>query len=195
MPIKSALEIALENTKNVEGDKQALETKKYSDEGRRLVAKLFDDAAFDLKAALKAYDKKQLAWVREGMIQSLLSNVVLPLDEFAIKRNKQVGDIIVAAGSDARKLNMVFGQLDGFYKGYIDERKQLMQALEKQYAPKLRRKEEEMSKQMGQRVKINPAQDPEFAAMQRQYMAQLDLKFGDELDKAKEMIKGHFLGA
>lgn len=195
MPIKSALEIALENTKNVEGDKQALETKKYSDEGRRLVARLFDDAAFDLKGALKAYDKKQIAWVREGMIQSLLSNLVLPLDEFAVKKNKQVADMIVAAGSDARKLNMIFGQLDGFYKGYLDERKQLLQALEKQYAPKLRRKEEEMSKQMGQRVKINPAQDPEFVAMQRQYMAQLDMKFGDELANAKEMIKGHFLGA
>jgi len=194
MPIKSALEIALENTKNVEGDKQALETKKYSDEGRRMVAKLFDDPAFDLKAALKAYEKKQLAWVREGMIQSLLSNIVLPLDEIALKRNKQTGDIIASAGSEARKLNMILGQLDGFYKGYLDERKQIMQALEKQYAPKLRRKEEEMSKQMGQRVKINPAQDPEFAAMQRQYLAQLDMKFGDELNNAKEMIKTHFLG-
>jgi hypothetical protein len=195
MPIKSALEIALENTKNVEGDKQALETKKYSDEGRRLVAKLLDDPAFDLKTALKAFDKKQLVWVREGMIQSLLSNLVLPLDEFAIKRNKQVGDIIQAAGSDTRKMTMIFGQLDGFYKGYMDERKQLLQALEKQFAPKLRRKEEELSKQMGQRVKINPAQDPEFAAMQRQYLSQLDMKFGDEMNNAKEMIKGHFLGS
>jgi hypothetical protein len=195
MPIKSALEIALENTKDVQGDKQALETKKYSDEGRRMVAKLFDDTAFNLKDALKAYDKKQLPWVREGMIQSLLSNLVLPLDEFAVKRNKQVGEFIVAAGTETRKLNMVFGQLDGFFKGYLDERKQLLAALEKQYAPMLRRKEEELSKQMGQRVKINPAQDPEFVKMQNQYLSQLDMKFGDELEKAKEMIKAQFLGA
>ncbi len=68
----------------------------------------------------------------------------------------------------------------------------MVEAIERQYAPKLKKKEEEMSRQMGQRVRINPAQDPEFQAMLRDYLSQLDLKYDDVLANAKEEIRQLF---
>ena len=65
----------------------------------------------------------------------------------------------------------------------------MIDAVEKQYAPKLRKKEEEMSREMGRPVKINPAADPEFQGLVRQYLSQLDLKYSEVLDGAKEEIK------
>ena len=182
----------MENSKGIEANKELVETNRLRDEGRKLVSKLLDDASFDLKAALKAYEAGQLKVVREGLIQSLLANLVLPIDEFGMKDTKRLGDAISATVSDTKKVGMIFSQLDGFFKEYVGERKRLAEAIEKQYAPKLRKKEEELSRQMGRQVKINPAQDPEFQSMVRQYLSQLDVKYGAVLDGAKEEIRTIF---
>ena len=130
--------------------------------------------------------------MREGLIQSLLANLVLPVDEFAMKDLKRIGDAISAIVSDTRKVTMIFSQLDGFFKEYLGERKRLAEAVERQYAPRLKKKEEELSRQMGRPVKINPASDPEFQSMIRQYLSQLDVKYGEVLDGAKEEIRTIF---
>jgi thiaminase len=41
-------------------------------------------------------------------------------------------------------------------------------------------------------VKINPNADPEYQAMVRQYMAQLDIKYNEVLDGAKEELRSIF---
>ena len=191
-PIKSAWEVALENTKNIEGNKETLAANTARDEGRRLAAKALDDPAFGLKEALKAVEKERLPLVREGLIQSLLANLVLPLDEFALRKNKGVGAAVSAAVSDTRKVSAIFGQLENFFREYLEERKRMLEAIERQYAPRLKKKEEEMSRQMGQRVRINPAQDPEFQALLRDYLAQLDGKYDGVLANAKEEIRQLF---
>jgi hypothetical protein len=190
--IKSAFEIAMENSKGIQADKGLVENNRLRDEGKKLSSKVLDDPAFDLKAALKAYDAVQGRLVREGLMQSLLANLVLPIDEFGMKDTKRLGDAIAATVSDTKKVGMIFSQLDGFFKEYVGERKRLAEAIEKQYAPKLRKKEEELSRQMGRQVKINPAQDPEFQSMVRQYLSQLDVKYGEVLEGAKEEIRTIF---
>jgi hypothetical protein len=190
--IKSALEIAMENSKGIEANKELVETNRLRDEGKKLVSKLLDDPAFDLKAALKAYDAAQLKLVREGLIQSLLANLVLPIDELSMKDSKRIGDAVSATVTDTRKVGMIFTQLEGFFKEYLGERKRLAEAVERQYAPKMKKKEEEMSRQMGRPVKITPAADPEFQSMVRQYLSQLDVKYGEVLDGAKKEITAIF---
>ncbi len=187
--IKSAWEIALENTKGIEGDKELVETNRLKDEGKKLVSKVFDDPSFNLKEALKAFDKKQVEKVRDGLVQSLLANLVLPMDEMAQARNRRIGEAFVSVASDSKRLSMMFSQLENFFKEYMDERKRLIEAIERQYAPKLQKKEEEVSKQLGRPVKINPASDPEFQGLVRQYMGQLDAKYDEVLANAKEEIK------
>ncbi len=187
--IKSAYEIAMENTKGIEGNKELVEANKLRDAGRRLVSKVLDDPSFDLKAALAAYEKKSLGLVREGLIQSLLSNLVLPLDEMALERNRKTGAAITAAASETKKLSAMFGQLEHFFNEYIEERKRLLEAVEKQYGPKLKKKEEEMSRQLGRPVKINPSADPEFQNIMRQYFGQLEAKYEEVLTGAKQEIK------
>jgi hypothetical protein len=190
--IKSALEIAMENSKGIEANKELVESNRLRDEGKKLVAKVLEDPTFDPKAALKAFDGPALKLVKEGFLQSLLANLVLPIDEFAMKDPKRIGEAVSATVSDTRKVSMIFSQLDSFFKEYLGERKRLVEAVERQYAPRLKKKEEDMSRQMGRPVKINPAADPEYQSMVRQYLNQLDLKYGDVLEGAKEEIRTVF---
>jgi len=190
--IKSAYEIAMENSKGIEANKELVENNRLRDEGKKLVSKVLDNPSFDLKAVLKGYDARQGRLVREGLMQSLLANLVLPIDEFGMKDTRRLGEAIAAAVADTRKVGMIFSQLDGFFKEYLGERKRLAEAVEKQYAPKLKKKEEELSRQMGRPVKINPAADPEFQGLVRNYLSQLDVKYGESLDGAKEEIRAIF---
>jgi hypothetical protein len=157
-----------------------------------MVSRLIDEPAFDVKAALKGFDSKMVPLVREGLIQSLLANLVLPTDEFTQKNSKRIGQAISAIVTDTKKVSLIFSQLENFFKEYLDERKRIAEAVERQYGPKLRKKEEELSRQMGRPVKINPAADPEYQALVRQYLSQLDVKYGEVLDGAKEEIKTIF---
>ncbi|HVO38656.1 MAG TPA: DUF6657 family protein [Spirochaetia bacterium] len=190
--IKSAYQIAMENSKDIEANKELVETNRLRDEGKKLVSRLLDDASFDVKAALKTFDKQQLEWVREGLIQSLLANLVLPIDEFSLKNNKRIGDAVSATVADARKISMIFSQLENFFKEYLGERKRLIEAVDRQYGQVKKKKEEELSRQLGRPVKINPAADPEYQAMIRQYLSQLDVKYTEVLDGAKEEIRTVF---
>ena len=190
--IKSAWEIALENSKGIEANKELLEQTKLRDEGKKLCTRVLDDASFDVKAALKSYDASQVKLVKEGLVQSLLANLVLPLDEFSMKDTKRLGEAVAATVTDTKKVAMIFSQLDGFFKEYVAERKRLVEAVDRQYAPKLKKKEEDLSRQMGRQVRINPATDPEFQSIVRQYLSQLDAKYGESLDGAKEEIKATF---
>ncbi len=190
--IKSAYEIAMENSKDIQGDKELVEANKLREEGKKMVSRLLDEPSFDIKAALKGYDAKKLPLVREGLMQSLLANLVLPADEFTQKNTKRIGQAISAMVSDARKVSLIFSQLENFFNEYLDERKRVVEAVERQYGPKLRKKEEELSRQLGRPVKINPAADPEYQALVRQYLSQLDAKYGEVLDGAKEEIRTIF---
>ena len=190
--IKSALEIAMENSKGIEANKELLEQNRLRDEGKKLCTKVLDDTSFDVKAALKSYDASQVKLVKEGLVQSLLANLVLPLDEFSMKDTKRLGEAVAATVTDTKKVSMIFSQLDGFFKEYVAERKRLVEAVDRQYAPKLKKKEEDLSRQMGRQVRINPATDPEFQSVVRQYLSQLDAKYGESLDAAKEEIKATF---
>jgi len=190
--IKSALEIAMENSKGIEANKELVETNRLRDEGKKLVSRMLEDTAFDLKAVLKGYDAAQARLVKEGLVQSLLANLVLPIDEFAMRDLKRIGDAVSLAVTDSRKVVTIFSQLDGFFKEYLSERKRLVETVERQYSQRLKKKEEDLSRQMGRPVKINPAADPEFQSMIRQYLSQLDMKYGEVLDGAKEEIKTIF---
>ncbi len=190
--IKSAYEIAMENSKSIEANKELVEANRLRDEGKKLVSRLLEDPAFDVKAALKGFDPAQARLVKEGLLQSLLANLVLPLDDLGSGNTKRIGEAVSATVSDSRKVTMIFSQLDGFFKEYISERKRLIEAIEKQYGPKLKKKEEDLSRQMGRPVRINPAADPEFQSMVRQYLSQLDAKYGEVLDGAKEEIRTLF---
>ncbi len=187
--IKSAIEIALERTKGVEADKEALEASRFVTEGKKAVSRFLSEEGVDLKQILAGYTGKQAAWVRDGIFQALAANLRLPFDEMALLGAKKAGKGFQALASDPKKLQRLLAQMEQFLEDYLGERRRLVEAVEKKYAPILRQKEEEMSRQMGQRVRIDPAMDPQFQKLLRDNLAMLEERYGEVLEQVIQELR------
>jgi hypothetical protein len=190
--IKSALEIALERTKSVVVNKESVEANKFQKEGKSLVSKFLDDTTVNLGEGLKKYDKKQVQWVKEGIFQVLLANLVLPQEQLALKKARRVGEAFFLVIRDKRLLKSIFTQLESFYEEYIGEKERLRESLVQQYTPRLRQKEEELSKKMGGPVNIDVNSDPEFVSLLRKALSQLDDRYQAVLNQVKDQLSSIF---
>jgi len=188
--IKSAYELAMERTKDIEADKESLEASKYTTEGKKIVSRFLAEPDVKMKDELARFSGRQLEWAKEGVSQALLANLVLPADELAIQKARRVGEGLSALVSRPRDVNSLFGQLEEFFKEYVEEKERLRQAVEDQYRPRLQQKEQELSKQLGQPVKIDPNSDPEFVAALRKNLANFDLRYTEVMTRVKEQIAG-----
>jgi hypothetical protein len=187
--IKSALEIALERTKGVEADKEALAANQYITEGKKAVSRYLSEDNVDLKQALAGYGGKETAWVKEGIFKALSANLKLPYDELALVATRKAGKGFAALVNDPKKLGRLLVQMEQFLADYLQERHRLVEAVEKKYTPMLRQKEEEMSRQMGARVKIDPAMDPQFQKLLRDNLALLEERYGEVLEQVRQELR------
>jgi hypothetical protein len=147
-----------------------------------------DDKEVKLRDELKKFEKKKGEWVRDGMLQALLANLVLPTDELGMQRIRRIAEGLSDLGNRSRQLGQLFGQLEDFLKEYIEERKRVRDLVEDRYSQKLKQKEQELSRQLGSPVKIDPSQDPEFVGLLRQNMANLEARYSEVLSRVKEQI-------
>jgi hypothetical protein len=199
--IKSALEIALERSKDIKVDEAALEANALRIEGKKAAGRYLDDPETgNLADRLAAYAKEKRASVREGMFEVLASQIQLPSNEASAAKLDMLsaGFSALAASSGSgllgsvgsavadKRVQALFQQLAGFFKQYLDDMKNVEQAIRKQWGPKIREKERQMAARMGQDVRIDPMSDPEFAAFYKQNVSAARAQYQAALDKAKD---------
>jgi len=195
--IKSALELALEKTKDLEIDEAALEMNALRVEGKRAAGRFLEDPeSASLGDKLAAYPKEKRAALRQGIFEVLVAQLQLPTNDGGIDKVEVVAKACLAIsgssgiagailGSD-KKVQSLFQQLSGFFRQYLEEMKNVEQIIRKQWAPKLREKEREMSARMGQDVRIDPMMDPEFSAFYKQNVGAVRQQYQAALEKAKK---------
>ena len=93
-----------------------------------------------------------------------------------------------AVTGEKRQVAQLFEQIDQFFRQYLSNQDQLIDALEKQFAPRMKEREAEMARQYGSAVKLSPQQDPEFAAALKQHLGRLDAQYTEALKQAKEQL-------
>jgi len=191
MPIKSALEIAMERTKDLKVDAKALAANEARLEGKKLAGEyLADPEEVDFPKRLAAIPKEKRDHAREGAFEVFAARLQLPLtvgaDPDATLEPVALGlKALNAAPFGEKKIQDLFNQLTGFLKQYLDDAKKVDDAIRKQYAPRLKMKEQEMSARMGRPIRIDPMTDPDFAAFYKQNVGQMKTQYQDALDKAK----------
>jgi len=197
--IKSALEIALEKTKDMKVDPEALEAAQLKADGKRAAGLFLDDpTSLDLAKKLAELPKDKRRHMKEGMHEVLSAQIQLPTNEGAGLKLDALAKGYVALCGDSgllggplggamaeKKIQALFQQLTAFFNQYLGDMKNVEQAIKKQWAPKLREKERQMAARLGQDVHLDPMMDPEFAAFYKQNVGSVRQQYEAALAKAK----------
>ncbi|MCX7025092.1 MAG: hypothetical protein NT080_10785 [Spirochaetes bacterium] len=192
--IKSALELALERTKDLKPNLASIETNELRQEGKRLAGEfLRNPETVDLAKAIRTCAKDRVGRIREGAFEVLATRIQLPLS-----RNTDTEGTfqILARGFSAlntallgeKRIEAMFQQIAEFMKRYAEDIATMDASIRKQYEPKLKRKEQEYAARTGQAVRIDPMSDPEFVAFYQQNAGQVKTQYQAALDRAKEEL-------
>ncbi|AEC02510.1 DUF6657 family protein [Parasphaerochaeta coccoides] len=190
--IKSALEIALERTKDIEIDAEKISRDRLITEGRRLSGGFLSDItrkSEDFLSAYEAYPSSAKAAVREGVLTTLLSNISLPQADQHDASADRLRTLIVALAGEKPEAMGLFDQIIGFYNQYITVQKELLDRLKQQYQPTLEQRQAAMRKQYGSNFTLKAEQDPDFIKLLERNYKQLDAQYGQALDQAKTQLK------
>jgi hypothetical protein len=184
--IKSALEIALERTESVRGDKSSVDQFEARRRGKRLANEFLEDPkGVSLGEALKKSPRDQQSALKQGIFDVLSAQITLPATPEDEKRVEAVGKGLEIIINNSR-FNALFRQLAQALAQYREEAAQYEEAIKRQYAPKLRQKEEELSRRLGRQVQIDPFQDPEFLAFYNQNLSVLKGNYEAAIAQVRE---------
>ena len=188
--IKTALEIAMERTEAVKSDKSSIEQFEAKQRGKK-IANAFLAGEADIANEIKKTDANQRESLKQGIFDVLLSQIVLPSGKEDEKRIENVGKGLSAVINNNR-FTAIYKQLTQLFSQYLQEAAHYEQAIRQQYAPKLRQKEEEISRRVGREVHLDPFQDPEFVTFYNQHVNTLKGNYQTLIDQAKEEAKRMF---
>jgi len=193
--IKTALEIALEKTETVKSDKTSIDQFEARQNGKK-AANAFLTGELDLAGEIKSAfannkNKNLVESYKQGIFDVLITQITLPARNEDKPKIEKLGKGLAIIVNNNEFMQM-FKQLLQIISQYLEEVSQYEQILRQQYAPKLRQKEEELSRRLGRELHIDPMQDPEFITFYNQNMNALKGKYEPVIEQAKEETKRMF---
>jgi hypothetical protein len=187
--IKSALEIAMERTESVKGDKSTINAYDAKQRGKKLANQYLAGELSSIDGEFKkAASKEERNSLKQGCFEIFVSQITLPAAPDDIKRLEAIGKGLAVIIEDKR-FSTLYQQLMQAVSQYMQEAAQYEEAIKRQYAPKLRQKEEELARRLGQPIKLDPFQDPEFIAFYNQNMNALKANYESIMEEVQGQIK------
>jgi hypothetical protein len=183
--IKSALEIALEKTESVKSDKGSIGHFEAKQKGKKLANGYLEGSIASLEEELKRSAGDELANIKQGIFDVLVSQITLPVIKDELARIEKAGQGLLAI-IGGKRFGEIIRQFVQLMNQYLQEASNYEQAIKRQYEPKLRQKEEELSRRIGRQVKIDPFQDPDFAAFYTQNMNALKANYQSTVNQVRE---------
>lgn len=183
--IKSALEIALEKTETVKSDKSTIGQFDAKQRGKKLANAFLAGEISSLESEIHKADRENRASLRQGMFDVLIAQVTLPAAEGDQKRIEAAGKGLEAVIADGR-FAPLFSQFLQIISRYTGEIRRFDESIRVQYEPRLRQKEEELSRRLGTQVTLDPFQDPEFTTAYNKNLSALRDNYQTVVDQVRE---------
>jgi hypothetical protein len=190
--IKSALELALERTSNVQRDKKLIEKNNAIEEGRKAAFEYMeksDKKADLLEEKIKNSNKEKQQWLKEGMSKVLISNLKLPEDESSFKKIDKIRDGFSVIVENKKEIILLFAQIEQVFKQYLQNKKAIIENVNSNFEQKLKEKEEILPRQLGTKVTLKPENDPEYKEYLHKITNQLDQQYSEVIVRIKTEIE------
>jgi hypothetical protein len=188
--IRSAIEIAMEKADRLgRATKEELETEKWLDHGRRIVARYMQGEIEDLKEGLSDISGNELPLALKGATEILLRNIVLPRDKErwpGIK--KALSGFVGLKGSMA---NQIIPRIEQLMESYEQTRDQYYEQLKMQMQNQLGGIKQAISQQYNTAVaaEIDVNSLPEFQKEWSRISSEIADQFEQQLILLKAQLK------
>lgn len=189
--IRSAWEIALEKTENIEVDRDRLRREENIRKARSLAGSFLNGdeqmTASDLEKQYAEIEDQSAA--REGIKLSLMQNITLSAEEDVTNRYEKLLALASLISKGNASVMDLMNQIISFLRQYPQHRKQLVEQLKQHFAPMLEQKAAQLKEKYGQDVPLSAENDPEFLKIAQQNLEQLAKQYEDTLKDAKEKLE------
>ena len=188
--IRSAWEIALEKTENIEVDRDKLRKEENMRKARSLAGSFLNGdeqmTVSDLEKQYAAIEDRNAA--KEGIKLSLMQNITLSTEEDVTNRYEKLLSLASLISKGNAGVMDLMNQIISFLRQYPQHRKQLVEQLKQHFAPMLEQKAAQLKEKYGQDVPLSAENDPEFLKIAQQNLDQLAKQYEDTLKDAKEKL-------
>ena len=189
--IRSAWEIALEKTENIEVDRDRLRREENIRKARSLAGSFLNGdeqmTASDLEKQYAEIEDQSAA--RDGIKLSLMQNITLSTEEDVTNRYEKLLALASLISKGNAGVMDLMNQIISFLRQYPQHRKQLVEQLKQHFAPMLEQKAAQLKEKYGQDVPLSAENDPEFLKIAQQNLDQLAKQYEDTLKDAKEKLE------
>lgn len=177
--IRSAWEIALEKTQDIEIDEAKYRNDTLSKEGMALAGGYLNntDQKLDVVAAKYAsYSPEDRTVVRSGMVGTIMSNIGLPSDDLYQMRFSRTCDLVGLVTGGDMQADGLMRQIGDFLKQYLDAKTAFV---------------DRMKAQIQQAMESNPegVNSSQYSQIISQNLKKMDAQYGEALDNTKAALR------
>ncbi len=177
--IKSAWEIALEKTKDIEIDEEKYRTDKLGRDGMALAGGYLnntDKTIEEVATQYASYKGEDLRLVREGMVGTIMSNIGLPSDDIYQLRFERTCDLVnLVTSGDAQAMG-IMKQIEDFLAQYLEAKSAFV---------------DRMKAQIQQAMENNPegVNSQQYSQLISQNLKKMEAQYGEALENTKESLR------
>ena len=177
--IKSAWELALEKTKDIEVDESKYRAGVLEKEGMALAGKYLNDEQMTdqgLAQKYNAYSAEDLATVKKGVVNTIFANLGLPSDNLYEMRFERLVALVVLVAEEGSQAVSIIRQIGDLFAQFIKHREDFISR---------------MQEQIKQAMQENPEQvnSNQYTQLIQQNLKKLEAQYQGALDNAKESLK------
>lgn len=193
--IKSTMDMVLERAARMaagalEGDYLAEERIK---EGMRLSAAYMRGEGGSLAEKLAVLPPAEKVPVRKGAVQAMLRNIFLAREAEKQAVAEKAMNGLVEIGQGDGELLKILGEMKKILDGYRQHGEQLKEQLEAQFSQQMAMMEQNLAKQTGMAMKLQPSQHPKFQEEWARIQNQLNEQYGQALQQLKDLVEQHLV--
>ncbi|MFA6500075.1 MAG: DUF6657 family protein [Desulfurivibrionaceae bacterium] len=193
--IKSTMDMVLERAARMTAGAEAGDYlgEEQLKEGMRLGAAYMRGEGVGLGERLTALPEAEKGPMRKGAVQSLLRNIFLAREPEKQELAEKAMHGLLEVGQGDGELLKILAEMKKILDGYRQHGEQLKEQLEAQFSQQMALMEQNLAKQTGQAMKLQPSQHPKFQEEWARIQGQLNEQYGKALQQLKELVEHHLV--
>lgn len=193
--IKSTMDMVLERAARIAAGAETADSDYLAGEllkeGMRFSAAYMRGEGPSLGERLDALTSEEKGLVRKGAVQALLRNIFLAREAEKQDLAEKAMHGLVEIGKGDGELLKILPEMKKILDGYRQHGEQLKTQLEAQFSQQMAMMEQNLAKQTGMAMKLQPSQHPKFKEEWARIQDQLDEQYGQALKQLKDLVEHH----